>query len=100
MQVGEGFRAVQREDFAFAFADRGAVGGGDGEVVAGEGEDLLFHLQGCGLGRVEGCVGGLRAQGRVEGGDGSHCLWRCCWLLVVIVVMVAIRCVDGGVLET
>lgn len=60
LQVGEGFGAVQREDFAFAFADGGAGGGGDGEVVAGEGEDLLFHLQGSGFGGVEGRVRGLR----------------------------------------
>ena len=61
LQVGEGLGAVQREDFAFAFADGRAGGGGDGEVVTREGEHFLFHLQGCGFGGVEGWVGGLRA---------------------------------------
>lgn len=61
LQVGEDLGAVQRDDFAFAFADGSAGGGGNGEVVAGEGEDLLFHLQGDGFGRVKGWVGGLRA---------------------------------------
>ena len=61
LQVGERLGAVQREDFAFAFADGRAGGGGDGEVVAGEGEHFLFHLEGCGFGGVEGWVGGLRA---------------------------------------
>jgi hypothetical protein len=69
LHVGEGFGAVDGEDFAFAFADWCAGGGGVGEVVAREGHDFLAHLEGCGCRRVEGWVGGLRAQGNVEGGD-------------------------------
>lgn len=61
LQVGEHLGAVQRDDFALAFADGSAGGSGDGEVVAGEGEDFLFHLQGDGIGGVEGWVWGLGA---------------------------------------
>ena len=61
LQVGERFGAVQGEDFAFTFAYRRSGRGGYSEVVAGEGEDFLFHLQSGGLRGVEGWVEGLRA---------------------------------------
>lgn len=75
LHVCEGFGAVEREDFAFAFADWLAGGCRYGEVVAGEGEDFLFHLERRFCGRIKGRVGWLRAERRVEGGDGGHVDW-------------------------
>lgn len=69
LHVGEFLAVAEGEDVAFAFADLEAVDGVDGEVVAGEGEDLLLHLQSLLVRTVERGIGGLRTQRWVERGE-------------------------------
>ena len=54
-------------NLAFDLADVYAVGGADGEVVAGYAEDAFFEGEGYLVGVVEFGAGGLGAEGVLEG---------------------------------
>jgi hypothetical protein len=66
LHVGELLAVTQTQHFALAFADVETLGGLDGEVIAGKGEDLFLEGESDLVRVVELCAGWLGPEGWIE----------------------------------